>query len=532
MRPFAVIALSLAIPTVTAAQAKTGCDLGPNFYRLNSAPLNLHLAEEKPDQRDRMLAEVKNVAERTIVENHQDQNPVAWYYLARYYQETHNPWGADSAFARTEKLAPLCADTLVQFRKAIWNDAFSAGMTAWQGGKTDSAVIWLQLSRRLLPKDPRADFQLGQLYAGAGNTDSALAYLGLGTQVAGTDSAFADARHDALTTSARLALARAQADPVIARALGVRQSLDSLGRYLANDSILFAHRLAQSASRHSRGARLSPADQQAFAADSTQLAQSLNNERTLRASLTTKGAADTAALKAAYAPAVSAYQALLAAYPASLDAAVNLAAIFAQSGHPEMAGSAFDAVVAHPEKVDPSAALEAAQRMGSGGLGTAAIKVYGMLLKANPYNRNALAGEADARLRMRDPAALAAALKVMALDPSNQLATRALGQAYSLAGQADSAKKYIARADTGMAMDITITQFQPDSAGAALSGVAANLKGTASGPTRITFEFLDAHGAVLGSQTTQVAPIPPSGTTQFEVKATGKGIVGWRYKMP
>jgi hypothetical protein len=133
---------------------------------------------------------------------------------------------------------------------------------------------------------------------------------------------------------------------------------------------------------------------------------------------------------------------------------------------------------------------------------------------------------------MRDPAALSAALKVMALDPSNQLALRALGQAYSLAGQADSARKYIARADTGLALDITITQFLADSTGADLSGITSNLKGTASAPTRLTFEFLDVHGAVLGTQTTQVAPIPPSGTAQFEVKATGKGMVGWRYKMP
>jgi Tfp pilus assembly protein PilF len=531
MRSFAAIALSLAIPAVAAAQAKPRCDLGPNFFRLNSAPLNLHLAEEKPDQRDRMLAEVRDVALRTIVESHQDQNPVAWYYLARYYQETHNPWGADSAFARTEKLAPQCADTLVEFRKSVWNDAISAGVTAWQGGKTDSAITWLQLSRRLLPTNPRADFQLGQLYAGAGNTDSALTYLNLGAQVAGTDSAFADSRHDALGTSARLALARAQADPVVARALQLRQSLDSLSRYLANDSILLAHRLAQSASRHSRGARLSPADQQAFAADSGQLSQALTGERTLRSSLTAKAAADTSALKTAYAPAVAAYHTLLAAYPASLDAAVNLAAIYAQSGHPEMAGNAFDAVVAHPEQVDESAALEAAQRMGGGGLGDAAMKLYGMLLKTNPNNRGALAGAADALIRRHDAGALAYAVKVMTLDPSNQLSTRALGLAYNLAGQTDSAKKYVARADTGLALDVTITQFLPDSAGATLSGLVANLRGTASAPVYVTFDFLDAHGAVVNTQATQVAPIAPGGTTQFEIKGTGKGIVAWRYKL-
>jgi len=48
MRSYAVVALSLAFPMVAGAQAAK-CDLSPNFFRLNSAPLNLHLAEEKPD---------------------------------------------------------------------------------------------------------------------------------------------------------------------------------------------------------------------------------------------------------------------------------------------------------------------------------------------------------------------------------------------------------------------------------------------------------------------------------------------------
>jgi hypothetical protein len=155
-----------------------------------------------------------------------------------------------------------------------------------------------------------------------------------------------------------------------------------------------------------------------------------------------------------------------------------------------------------------------------------------MLLKSNPNNRGALAGEADALLRMHDgPGALAAAQKVMALDPSNQIATRALGQAYNAAGQTDSARKYVARADTGLAFDISVTQFLYDSAGATLSGVAANLKATASAPLHLTFDFLDAHGAVVTTQASQVAPVQPGGTAQFEVKATGKGIVAWRYKM-
>jgi hypothetical protein len=119
----------------------------------------------------------------------------------------------------------------------------------------------------------------------------------------------------------------------------------------------------------------------------------------------------------------------------------------------------------------------------------------------------------------------------VALDPSNQLATRALGQAYSVAGQPDSARKYVARADTGLAVDVTTTQFLSDAAGATLSGVAANLKGTASAPLKLTYDFLDAKGAVVTTQTTQLGSMAAGGNTPFEVKATGKGIVAWRYRV-
>jgi len=133
---------------------------------------------------------------------------------------------------------------------------------------------------------------------------------------------------------------------------------------------------------------------------------------------------------------------------------------------------------------------------------------------------------------MHDAAgALASAQKVMALDPSNQIVTRALGEAYTAAGQADSAKKYLARADTGIAVDISVTQFQFDAGTATLSGVAANLKGAPSAPLKLTYDFLDATGAVVTTQVTQVAPIAPQGTSQFEIKATGKGIVAWRYRV-
>lgn len=363
MRSFAVAALAALLPLPLAAQAKPACDLSPGYFRLNSAPLNLKRSQEQPLYRDRLLSELQDMVVRSIQNDHQDQNPAAWYYLGRYYVETHNPVGAESTFARVEKLAPQCADSLLPYRTSSWNEAFGAGMTQWQSGKIDSAVANLQLAHLLLPRNPRSLLQLGQLYTSQNNVDSALVYLKRGADLAGTDTAYADGRREALSTAARLALARAQSDPVTRRAQETKGSLDSLAGHLGNDSILLAHRIASSESRRSRGARLRPADQQEFAADSTQLQQSLVSERALRASLLTKAASDSTAFRIAYTPAINGYRDLVAAYPGSVEAAVNLAAIYAQAGHPELAATAFDPVIAHPEAADPSALLDAAQRL-------------------------------------------------------------------------------------------------------------------------------------------------------------------------
>jgi tetratricopeptide (TPR) repeat protein len=532
MRPIAVAAFAVLCAVPLSAQSKPACDLSPGFFRLNSEPLNLKLAQEKPDQRDRMLAQVQDVAVRSILNDHQDQNPAAWYYLGRYYVETHNAVGAESTFARVEKLAPQCADSLFQYRTSVWTDAFGAGMSQWQGGKIDSAVTNLQLAHKLLPHNPRSLLQLGQLYASQNNVDSAVVYLKRGADVAGTDTNYSDARREALGTAARLTLARAQSDPVTRRATETKVSLDSLAPHLGNDSILLAHRLASSESRRSRGARLRPADQQAFSADSTQLQQSLVSERALRGALQAKGVGDSTALKAAYMPAVNGYRDLITAFPGSVDAAVNLAAIYSQMGHPELAATAFDPVIAHPEAADPAALLDAAQRLAAGGLGTAALRIYGAMLKLNPYNRNALAGQADAQLRLKNgPGAVTSAQGVVALDPRNQLALRALGQAWGLAGKADSSKKYLSAADSLLAVDITVTSFVPDSGGFTLTGVASNLQNTPSTPLRLTVEFLDAKGAVVATQGTDVAAIPVQGNAQFQVHARGATVVAWRYRV-
>jgi hypothetical protein len=90
--------------------------------------------------------------------------------------------------------------------------------------------------------------------------------------------------------------------------------------------------------------------------------------------------------------------------------------------------------------------------------------------------------------------------------------------------------KYTALAAAGLDIEVTVTSFVPDSAGATLGLTVANLRTTPSKPLRLQVEFLDAKGAVLSAQTAEIPAIPPSQSQQSQLHAPAKGVVGWRYR--
>ena len=540
MRSIAVAALVVGIvtPSLTAQGSsytppKPPCNIQPGFFRLNSAVVDLQTAADKPNQRDRMLQQAQDVLIRSIRDDHQDKNPAAWYYLGRYYVETHNAAGADTAFAKAEQLAPQCKDDIAGYRHGLSDDAFRGGLAAWQAGQTDSAVIKLRLAQRLDAKNPRAMLQLGQLFASQNQADSAATYLKQGAALAAGDTTYTEARRDALGTIARLRLARAQSDPAVQRALQARQIKDSLAPYLSNDSIVLARIQLSAASRRSRGARLSPADQRDFTGDSTKRATSLAAERALRDSIDRRMTGDTAAVVAAYAPAMAAYRDLTAAFPAAVEAAGNLAAIYVQSGHPELAASAYDAAAAHPDGLDPAILMDAGQRFLQGRFYATAVRIANVVLAGNPYHHDALVLLVGAAIKQPDAtAAVDGARRLVAIEPMSQSSIRLAAQAWTASGRADSAKRYQVRADSALSADVAVVSFASDSAGSSLGGSVTNLKQAPTKPMALMFEFLDTRGAVVGTQTANIASLPPGASTQFQVRLAGKAIAGWRYRAP
>ncbi len=537
MRPLAVALTLVVVPSPgLVAQQKPWvgpqppCSLQPGHFRINSAVLNLKLAAEQPVQRDRMLRQTQDVVVRAIRDDKQDKNPAAWYYFGRYYAEIGDAVGADTAFDRAEALAPQCAADISGYRATLAEDVLTRGLTAWQGGSPDSAVVLLRQAHALDPSHPKALFQLGSLYVGQNQPDSATTVLQEAARIAGTDTSYADSKRDALHTVARLAFRRSLANAAVLQWQHSRYSRDSIAPWVSNDSTIAARMQQSSASRRARGARLSAADQQSFSRDSSLRADSLARRRTMRDGLRQQASADSVAAQAALEPAIAAYRSLVGAYPADAEAATTLSAVYAQAGRMVEAASAFDGLFARPAALSATEWYDLGQRLVQGQLDGAGTQAYTLALQQNPYHRNALAELANVHLEAKDSAgALAMTQRLVALDPLNLAALRLLTQAWDLRGRRDSAERYGTLVDT-QAVDLTVTSLVVDSTAATVAGVVSNTGRVASKPLRLTFEFLDAQGAVQGTATMDIPALPPGGNQEFAARGSGKGIVGWRYR--
>ena len=533
VRPWITSLAVLAAPSLAAQGKWVGpqppCDIKANHFQVSTASLNLKIAAENPAQRDRMLKQTQDVLTRAIIQNKQDKNPAAWYYFGRYYVEMGDAAGADSTFAKAEALAPQCAADIHEHRARIWTTTLNAGLQAWQENKTDSAVALLRLAQRLVPESPDAYFRLGDLYAGQNQLDSAAAYLRQGITRAGHDTAWAARRRDALATVARLYQAQAEQDPAVQNWERTRGARDSINRAVAADSGVLARVLASAASRRARGARLAPADQAAFSRDSGARAQAVDAGRAGRAALLPRVTADSAAVQGAFAPAIAAYRDVATAYPQSLDAVAGLANIYAESGRSAEAAGFFDSLYAAP--LPAAVVIDAGRRILGTGLLVAGTRVLSRGVNQSPVGRDALYDLALGYYRMGDSAhILPVAQRLVALDPMNRASLRLLAGAWELKGRRDSTAKYNTLVESGLPVEITVTSFAPDSAGAALSLTAVNLRTTPSAPLRLQVEFLDAKGAVLSAQTADLPALPPGQSQESQLRASSKGVVGWRYR--
>jgi tetratricopeptide (TPR) repeat protein len=253
--------------------------------------------------------------------------------------------------------------------------------------------------------------------------------------------------------------------------------------------------------------------------------------RAALAARATQVATDSAAAQPAFDPTIRAFRGYLAAYPDATDAVSGLASLYYQSGRTREAEAAFDAIYPAGGPSSPDVLMEAGRAVLRANLFVAGTKLLTRALERRAYDRDGLLDLTSGYLALRDSARLLpTAQRLAAVDPLNRATLRMLSAGWDLRARRDSAQKYKDLADGGLKVEVGVTTFLPDSNGFTLSGVVSNGGGTPSAAQRLTFEFLDAQGAVRGTQTVEIPPLPPQGTQPLEVHIPGGDLVAWRYR--
>jgi tetratricopeptide (TPR) repeat protein len=478
----------------TSKWAAPKCELKPGHFLVNGGQLHLKSATESKfdDQRTKDLQDAQRVLVQAVTSGGQEKNPAAWYYLGRYYILVNDPLGMDSAFTKTEALKPDCKADIDVWRRYLWVPTFNAGVAAWQVNNNDSAIASFRRSMALLPQEPTSYKYLATLYYNAGQTDSALAYFRRTAEVAAKDPKFAQDRKDALYNLGRIqhSLQRwpdAQAtyseyltlypnDPEVLAALGSvlmqrgnKDSAFTIYRQIINkaDSMGFVPLLRV-------GVEISqavPNDPDTSGPGTSCRTQA----RTVRPALTVariKARCDSVTREIARGYAASSREAF------------------------QLAGQALDAS-----------------------------------LKLNPYYRETLIHRTNVALGLQDSAtALAMSRRLIVIDPMSRTSIRMAAYAQQLNGKVDSALHYYRLADSTLLADVTVTQFDSTETGREVKGIVTNVRPTPNQPFKLLFDFVNAKGELLETDTVQVAAIQAGQSQAFELKPKGATVVAWRYK--
>ncbi|HSE28486.1 MAG TPA: tetratricopeptide repeat protein [Gemmatimonadales bacterium] len=212
-----------AQPTTYEAPA---CDLGESHFKVSSGRTYVKAAIENATNRERILGDAKRVLMEAVEKDGQSNSGQAWFWLGRVALYQGDIAAADAAMDRAESLAPGCREEIAKFRRPTWAGLTQAGIDLMNQERNAEAKPYLEAAASFYDQEPQAFAGLGSLalaandpagalewyrkafaasgkpeqkharavaaaqigtaFAGQGNTDSAIAYLGIAVQDADT----------------------------------------------------------------------------------------------------------------------------------------------------------------------------------------------------------------------------------------------------------------------------------------------------------------------------------------------------------
>jgi tetratricopeptide (TPR) repeat protein len=485
------------------------CDLKPGHYLVNSGLLYLQSATKTKfdEQRQKDLRDANRVLNQALTSNAQEKNPAAWYYLGRYYLLTNDAAGADTAFTRAEALKPDCKNDIETWRQTVWIPTLNAGIAAWQANNTDSAIKAFRAAAAINQSDPRGYKYLASLLFQAGQQDSAVYYFRRTAEVAAKDPKFAQDRKDALYNVGRIQQAMARA------------AQDSASK-AKPDSI--SPRWNETLATYRQYLELYPNDAEILASAGSVMMQLGKRDSAFAVYKQIIARGDSVGAMPLFRAGVEIYQSAPTEPDTAAAGSSCRSAARANRLTPARVKVRCDSVTTRLARDYQTSAREAYR------LSAQAFEAGARL---NPHYRDGLFNLVNSYLVLNDSAGmLPTAQRLVSIDPMNRQSLRLLAFAHQRMGHVDSTVQYLRLADSTLVADVSITQFEPDSAGAQLKGMVQNLRSTPTPPMKLVFDFLTAKGDVVTSQTVEVPAVAPEQGHVFEIKGTGAGIAAWRYK--
>ena len=494
-----VTAAPLVLSTLAAQWAVPKCELKPGHFLVNSGILYLVNASKTKyeDQKVKDLRDAERVLTDAITRNGQDQNPAAWYYLARRAVVINDLPGADTAFARAEALAPRCKDDIQGWRKTLWTPIYNKGVRAYQQGAIDSALYYFKAANAI-QRDPSGLNAIGSLYATRDEVDSAVAYYAAAAAASpGSDTLSARVRREALFNRGA----------VLNQARRWQESEAAFREYLA----------------------AFPNDVQAMAGLATAFAQTGRRDSALAAYRQVLAQGDSAELRHLFQAGVEMYNAA----PQEPDSG-SISERCVTERRARLPRTATQRQRAQVETECGRAAadsVKAARAVAEPFLREAAA-AFESVLKRSAADRNGLFNLTNTYYRLYDgPKMLATAQRLYAVDPMSRNVLLLLAQSWRVQGKTDSTLHYLSIADSGLTAEVAVLNFVNSDQGATWSGSVTSRKDQGqTTPFKLTVEFLDNTGGVVITQSVDVPALDAGATAPIEARAVGKGILAWRYR--
>jgi tetratricopeptide (TPR) repeat protein len=248
-----------------------------------------------------------------------------------------------------------------------------------------------------------------------------------------------------------------------------------------------------------------------------------------------------------YAEAAAAFEQYLKWVPNDIEAKRGLAGAYRGQGQADKAQALEQEIVAAGGSAAPGGAPGA-------GAGTAdlmnvgvnlyndkkyaeAAEAFAKVAQAEPNNRDALFNLSNTYLALKDgPKLLEAAQRLLAIEPLSENTLKLVGEGYKDSKQVDEAVKMAERV-LALPVDVRVTDFSPAGGNATLTATVTGREAqTPSGkpippaPLALAVEFLDAKGAVVGTQDVQVPALEAGKSQEVKATAQGRGIAAWRYR--